>query len=181
MKSIDLHYLCTTIANLAGVPVRIYQNGFQTFYHSLVSLPKDPVTLYEQEILALRTPVGYFITPGFDYYGFAVTGDTTIVIGPARLTPPTEQELRKLAFDLSVEPDAIEKFLSSMKVIINMPLESILQILCMIYHVITGEKISLNDLEITDSVQKKLSAEYLFLLSLTMKVWTGYLKEPERL
>ena len=165
MKSIDLHYLCTTIANLSGVPVRIYQNGFQTFYHSLVSLPKDPVALYEQEILALCAPVGYFITPGFDYYGIASAEGNTIVIGPARLTPPTEQEIRRLAFDLSVEPEQIEDFLSSMKVIINMPLESILQILCMIYYVITGEKIGLNDLEIADSTQKELSEELLNTLT----------------
>ncbi len=48
-----------------------------------------------------------------------------------------------------------------MKVIIHMPLESILQILCTIHYVITGEKIGLNDLSIIDSAQEELSKEIL--------------------
>lgn len=53
----------------------------------------------------------------------------------------------------------MQEFLSSMKVIIHMPLESILQILCTIHYVITGEKIGLNDLSIIDSTQEELSHE----------------------
>ena len=40
-----------------------------------------------------------------------------------------------------------------------MPLESILQILCTIHYVLTGEKIGLNDLSIIDSTQDALSKE----------------------
>ena len=46
-----------------------------------------------------------------------------------------------------------------MKVIIHMPLESILQILCTIHYVITGEKIGLSDLSIVDSTQAAYSNE----------------------
>ncbi len=156
---LDLQYLCTTIGDMAGVPIRIYQNGLLTFYHSIVALPKDPIKLWEAEILSITEPVGYFITSDFDYYGISHHNDQTIIIGPARLSDPSEQYLRKLAFDLSVEPDQMQEFLSSMKVIIHMPLESILQILCTIHYVITGEKIGLNDLSIIDSTQEELSHE----------------------
>ncbi|MBR4981400.1 MAG: helix-turn-helix domain-containing protein [Lachnospiraceae bacterium] len=158
-NKLDLSYLCTTIGNMAGVPIRIYENYRMVFYHSIVSLPKDPVLLYEKELLSLTEPVGYFITPNFDYYGISTHENQTIIIGPARLTTPTDQYLRKLAFDLSVEPEDMQLFLSSMKVIIHMPLESILQILCTIHYVISGNKIGLNELSIIDSTQEELSTE----------------------
>ena len=156
---IDLEHLCTVIGNMAGVPIRIYSDKKLIFYHSYVHLPKDPILLCEDTILNITDPVGYYITPEFDYYGVSHHGNQSIVIGPARQSSASEQHLRKLAFDLSVDPDDLPEFLSSMKVIIHMPLESILQILCTIHYVITGEKIGLNDLSIIDSTQDELSKE----------------------
>ena len=60
--TIDLEYLCTVIGNMAGVPVRIYTNKQLTFYHSFVRLAKDPVLLWEQTLLEIEEPVGYYIT-----------------------------------------------------------------------------------------------------------------------
>ena len=157
--NLDLEYLCTVIGNMAGVPIRIYENNELKFYHSLVYLPKDPASLWGPQLLAITEPVGYFITPEFDYYGISHHEFQTIIIGPARQSAAEEQYLRKLAFDLSVDPDETSTFLSSMKVIIHMPLESILQILCTIHYVITGEKIGLNELSIIDSAQEELSKE----------------------
>lgn len=157
--SIDLEYLCTVIGNMAGVPIRIYTNNILSFYHSYVSLPKDPISLYESEVLKIEDAVGYYITSDFDYYGVSHHGDQSIIIGPARQSPSTEQQLHKMAFDLGVTPDDMQEFISSMKVIIHMPLESILQILCTVHYVITGEKIGLNDLSILDSTQARLSKE----------------------
>lgn len=159
--NLDLEYLCTVIGNMAGVPIRIYTNKKLSFYHSYVHLPKDPIALCEEKLLKIQEPVGYFITPEFDYYGVSNHGNQSIIIGPARQSTPNEQYLHKLAFDLSVEPDDMQEFLSSMKVIIHMPLESILQILCTIHYVITGEKIGLNDLSIIDSTQDSISKELL--------------------
>lgn len=157
--NLDLEYLCTVIGNMAGVPIRIYTDKKLSFYHSYVHLPKDPIQLCEDKLLEIKEPVGYYITPDFDYYGVSHHGTQSIIIGPARQSPSDEQTLRKLAFDLSVDPDDMQEFLSSMKVIIHMPLESILQILCTIHYVITGKKIGLNDLSIIDSTQEAISKE----------------------
>lgn len=157
--SIDLEYLCTIIGNMAGVPIRIYTDNVLSFYHSYVNLPKDPLQLCESMVLEIEDAVGYYITSDFDYYGVSRHGNQRIIIGPARQSPSTEQQLRKMAFDLGVAPDDMQEFLSSMKVIIHMPLESILQILCTIHYVITGQKIGLNDLSIIDSTQDAISKE----------------------
>lgn len=156
---IDLEYLCTVIGNMAGVPIRIYTNEKLSFFHSLVQLPKDPLLLYENDILKIKDAVSYYITSDFDYYGISRHENQCIIIGPARQTAPAEHYLHRLAFQLSVEPDDMQDFLSSMKVIVNMPLESILQILCTVHYVITGEKIGLNDLSIIDSAQNEISKE----------------------
>lgn len=158
-ENLDLQYLCTVIGNMAGVPIRIYEKGQLLLDHSLVYLPKDPAILWKEQLLSITEPVGYFITPDFDYYGISHHEEQTIIIGPARQSVPDEQYLRRIAFELSVEPDEMQDFLSSMKVIIHMPLESILQILCTIHYVISGEKIGLDELSIIDSAQEELSKE----------------------
>ena len=84
MKNIDLIYLCTVIGNLSGIPIRIYENDKQVFYHSLVQLPKDPLTLYFSDIFAVEAHIGYYITPYFHYYGVVNCQPYKLVIGPSR-------------------------------------------------------------------------------------------------
>lgn len=153
MKNIDLSYLCTVIGNLSGVPIRLYRNEALEFYHSLVQLPKDPMGVYRQDIFAVRSHVGYFVTRNFNYYGIVNSGPVKIVIGPTRQTENTTQELRELAFRADVAPEDTDDFVAAMKSIVRMPLESIMQMLCTINHVLNGEKLSLRDIAIYDTDQ----------------------------
>ena len=68
--NLDLEYLCTVIGNMAGVPIRIYTGKKLTFYHSFVYLSKDPICLYENTLLEIEEPVGYYITPDFSKFSF---------------------------------------------------------------------------------------------------------------
>lgn len=94
MECVDLQYLCTTIGNLAGIPIRAFEGGVQTFYYSVVYLPKDPMALCRNEVFAITSHVGYCVTPQFHYYGVVNSGRTRIVVGPTRQVMETEQELR---------------------------------------------------------------------------------------
>lgn len=58
MERVDLQYLCTAIGNLSGIPVRVYENGIQTFYTSMVDLPKDPLTALPGGGLCHHRPCG---------------------------------------------------------------------------------------------------------------------------
>ncbi len=157
MKNLDLQYLCTVIGNLSGVPIRLYDGETLTFSYSLVKLPKDPVELYREDIWRIRESVGYFVTKIFNYYGIINSGSHKIVIGPTRQTGNTDQELRELAFQLGVAPEDTACFVSGMKSIIRMPLESIMQILCTMNYVLNGEKLSLQDIAVFDDQQDILS------------------------
>ena len=159
MENADLNYLCTIIGNLSGVPVRRYEGEQLVFFHSFVSLPKDPVMLYWEEIQKLWAPIGYYITDGFRYYGVISYENQKIVIGPTCQTGSSDQELRELAFRLDVAPEEMEDFIIGMKSIIRMPLESIMQILCAMNYVLTGQKLSLQDIVVFDRQQELLNKE----------------------
>lgn len=154
---IDLIYLCKNIGNLSGIPIRIYQDKKIIFFYSLVNLPKDPVIIYEDEILKISEHIGYFATEHFYYYGIINYGKTKIVVGPTRQLPDTEQELREIAFRADVATDDINAFVINMKSILHMPLESILQMLCTVNYVLNGEKKTLEDISIYDTEQEELN------------------------
>lgn len=82
-----------------------------------------------------------------------------IVIGPTCQTGSSDQELRELAFRLDVVPEEMEDFIIGMKSIIRMPLESIMQILCAMNYVLTGQKLSLQDIVVFDRQQELLNKE----------------------
>ena len=98
MAKLDLQYTCTVMGNLSGIPIRIYKNGKLDFYHSLIALPKDPICVSENDILAVADNVGYFVDENFSYYGIVNSKNQKIVIGPTRQIPLAEQELKELAF-----------------------------------------------------------------------------------
>lgn len=100
MKDLDYIYICTVIGNMSGIPIRLYEDNRLTFYHSFVHLPKDPLTPFENNILAVETHIGYFITPYFHYYGIVNDGKHKIVIGPTIQTANNEQTLKPFLFDL---------------------------------------------------------------------------------
>ena len=159
MENLDLQYLCTVIGNLSGVPIRLYESKTLKFSYSLVKLPKDPVELHREDIWNIQESVGYYVTKIFNYYGIINSDSYKIIIGPTRQTGNTEQELRELAFQLDVAPEDTQDFVTGMKSIIRMPLESIMQILCTMNYVLNGEKLSLQDIAVFDDQQDDLSKD----------------------
>lgn len=157
MKIEDVQYLCTTIGNLAGIPVRIYKNNRQIFYYSLVNLPKDPIVPHEDKILKIPDHIGYFITPRFHYYGVVNSGKYKIVLGPSRQWTANKTDLNELAFECDVPKDETENFIAAMESLVAMPLNSVLQTLCSMNFVLNGEKLSIADITIYDEEQIKLS------------------------
>lgn len=155
---LDLEYLCTTIGNFAYIPIRIYVREKQTFYHSLITLPKDPITPYLSEIFQIRDTIGYYVTDQFYYYAVVNHGDVSIVVGPTRHVPATQQQLRHLGFMLNVDEDDLSSFVQGMQHIMAMPLESVMQMMCTINYVLNGEKKTLRDITIVEEQQQSISS-----------------------
>ena len=158
MKKIDLEYLCHAIGNLSGIPIRIYKSGALKYYYSVVSLPKDPILPYTEKVLDIKENIGYFTTPYFNYYGIVNSNHGTVVIGPSRQTPMSERDMRALAFECGLETARIDEFISAMKALTEMPLSSIIQILCTVNYVLNGEKLCLEDVTICDLEQSGIDS-----------------------
>ena len=128
MQNIDYNYLCGVIGNLSGIPVRVFYEETRIFYHSIADLPVDPLEAFRSEVLSVNSHIGYYITPYFHYYGIVNSGKHKIVLGPSIQTKNSDQILKELAFRCGVAAADTDAFLSGMKSITPMPLESILQI-----------------------------------------------------
>ena len=159
MEKIDLEYICRSIGNLSGIPIRIYKDHTLAYYYSVADLPADPIAPYIDKVLQIEEHVGYFTTPYFNYYGIVNSEYGTIVMGPSRQTPMSEKDMRSLAFECGVDSAHTDEFISAMKVIIQMPLGSIIQIVCAINYVLNGEKMSLEDVSIFDIEQANIESE----------------------
>ena len=150
MDRADLEYLCKVIGNLAGIPIRIYENKSPVFFYSVTSFPSDPIKPYVDRVFLISESIGYFITPYFNYYGVVRSENKTIVIGPSRQTSMSERDIRELALACDVAAEDINDFSAAMRTIIEMPLGSILQILCTMNFVLNGEKLSMDAAKIYD-------------------------------
>lgn len=159
MENIDLQYLCTVVGNLTGIPTRLYEGDSLIYFRSFVSLPKDPLELYREDIWKIQDHIGYYVTRIFNYYGIVNCGSKKIIIGPTRQTSTSDQELRDLAFQLDVSVDDTQNFVDGMKSIIRMPLESIMQILCTLNYVLNEEKLSLQDIAVFDDQKPELAQD----------------------
>ena len=146
MKKDDLTYVCAMVGNLSGLPVRLFDGDKQLFQISMAPLPRDPYLLVKPEITFVDRHVGFYVSKRFFTYGVVNSGKYRIVMGPSRQAPPQEQELREIAFELDVPLDDLTEFISGMKQITRLPLESLVQMLCFLNFVVNGEKLRLNDL-----------------------------------
>ena len=155
----DLKYICTNLGNLSGLPVRLYKKEEQIFYYSIVRLLKDPFEIAKPAAFKLNDDVCYYQSPYYYYFGIINFDDIKVVVGPTRQLPITDQELKSIAFSLGLPIATTDEFINQMKSLVNMPLMSLLQIVCMIYFSFTGKKKSLESIAIHEDEQTILKDE----------------------
>ena len=81
------------------------------------------------------------------------------MIGPTSQIMAGDQALRELAFQLDVPKEEIPDFVSGIHVIVPMPAESLLQMLCAVNHLLNdGEMLELSDIAIYDEEQEALKS-----------------------
>ena len=155
----DLKYVCTNLGNLSGIPVRLFDNEKEIFYYSLVKLFKDPFDIAKEAAFKLKEDVCYYQTPYYYYFGIINIDNLKIVVGPTRQLPISKQELKSIAFSLGIPISSSDEFIAQMESLVSLPLMSLLQILCMIYFSITGEKKSLENVTIHEKEQTIIKDE----------------------
>ena len=149
--SIDIKYLCHKMSDMSGLPIRIFENSELKKIYCVIPLIKDPAIRFQNELLNRTENVSYFITQESDYYGIINSGQLKIIIGPSRQNLHSEQELKDLAFDLNISAKDYESFSMAMKAIVPMPLDSVLQMMCTLNHVLNKEKLNVSDFQIKET------------------------------
>lgn len=159
MSAVDYRYLGKSMSNLSGIPVRVFEGEAELCKFFPTKLPKDPMELYRDDIFAISEHVGYYATPLFHYYGVLNVGTHKIVVGPTSQIMANEQQLRELAFRLDVPKEEVSSFLEGMNAILHLPVETILQMLCTMNHLLNhGEKLKIKDLAIHEQEQAVIKA-----------------------
>lgn len=156
MSAIDLNYTCRMLAGLSGMPVRLYHHDVRTGFFSPVRLPADPLILCEKEILKTEEQIGYYVTPEFLFYGYVRSKEDLLILGPTYQVLPSEALLRRIAFSADLSNDEASELVRSFRLIVSMPLESLLMVLCMISHILNGTKTELKEITIHESEQKEI-------------------------
>ncbi len=155
--TVNCEYLARSMSQLSGVPVRIYRSGEQIAGSFPVPLPRDPLSVCREEVMAITEHVGYYATELFHYYGVLNAGELRLVIGPTAQIMADEQKLRELAFRADVPKDEVQAFVDGMKAIVRLPVETVLQTLCTVNHFLNeGETLQLSDLAIHEAEQAEI-------------------------
>ncbi|MBR4422395.1 MAG: hypothetical protein IKS69_07670, partial [Erysipelotrichaceae bacterium] len=149
--TIDIEYLCQKMSDMSGLPIRIFENSELKKIYCVVPLIVDPLILFQDELMGRTQHVSYYISSDSDYYGIICSDPLKIIIGPSRQNQRDRQELKDLAFHLNVPARNYESFALSMKAIVPMPLDSVIQMMCTLNHVLNGEKLNVSDFQIKET------------------------------
>lgn len=155
----DIKYICTNLGNLAGVPVRIYENYKEIFYYSVINLVKDPFLLVKEKALKLNDEVSYYQDSYYYYYGLINYKKYKIVVGPTRQIPISKQDLKAISFSLDINKTITDEFISEMEAIISLPLMTLIQILCMVNFALSGNKKKIEDIVVHEEKQNIIKNE----------------------
>ena len=154
MNHVNYEYLARSMERLSGIPVRVYEGETELFRFFPAPLPRDPMELCRKELFAVRSHVGYFCTSVlFHCYGVLNAGNKRMIVGPTSQITADEQQLRELAFRLDVPQDEVSAFTDGMRAIVPLSTEMILQMLCTVNHLLSGEALELSDVAIYDDEQ----------------------------
>ncbi len=152
---LDYEYLARSMVRLSGIPVRVFEGQTLLCAFYPAPLPKDPMELYRTEIFSIESHVGYYTSPLFHCYGVLNAGGRRFVLGPSSQIMANDQQLRELAFRLDVPKEEAEAFAEGMRMILPLPAETLLQMLCTMNHLLNdGERLELSDVTIVDDEQK---------------------------
>lgn len=166
MKLDDILYACNCITGISAIPARVYHNNSLKQSFGIANMLVDPITPYEDILLANNEPVSYYCTSFYQFYGTIRHKDFTIIFGPVGQVEYTQQEKRDYAFALGLSPIEFDHVLSAMRQIPAFTLENFLHFLLLlnnfyfngerkdITEIVTCQQIDEDNIIITKSQEK---------------------------
>ena len=140
MKLTDIKYTCQCFAGISAIPIRIYGKTGRIQSYALENLLVDPITPYEDLLLAHQDTISYYSTPFHQYYGVIKHKSYTVIFGPVGSTIYTQQEKRDYAFALDLSPIDFDPLLETMRQIPPFNLDNFLHLLLLMNYYFNGIK-----------------------------------------
>ncbi len=149
---LDYEYMALTLANLSGIPVRLYKGEkFVALFHSTKFKP-DLAILEEPNIFKSTAGVSYYMTDEFLFYGlFRLKSDNvSMVLGPVAQIPVDRARAGRILLSIGEPTSRAGELQSYLRSIPQYQLRNFLQILCAFSYFLNGEKLSVGDILIKD-------------------------------
>ena len=146
MKDKDFLYICQRVSLISFLPIRLYKEGKLIELFSQISFPIDPGYPYLTQFLSIDQNVGYLITPFDQYYGIINSSGYRIVIGPTHQVKLDYRKAREQPAQLDIKPPERQNYIRLLNSLPTMPLETFLNIICIVNYVINEDKYEISDL-----------------------------------
>ena len=155
----QLIYISRQFSNMFGIPVRLYLNYELIYSFFPVELSVDPVSLCEDGIFCQNDEIGYYIYSNLYYYGIVKHGYYQFVAGPVSEINLTDYELKKLGLVLDIGADDLDSFVSSMKSLSGIHLDTMLQAIILYNFTVNHTMYDISDLRIEKNEQNNIASE----------------------
>ena len=156
MKEIDkndLIYIVSSTSNIAGIPVRIYENGGQIFSNVSLFLQGDPFPLENTQIPS--NEIGLIEGRFKCNYGYINQDVFTIVFGPTREVPFTKKEIDEITVALNIALQEYSRFIDGLRTLGSIAPYELMQVLTLVLFSTTGKKLSATDVFVKQSTQNE--------------------------
>lgn len=158
----DYEYMALSLANLSGLPVRLYKNGkLCKLYHHTIFKP-DPAAQEEKEIFKNKASVSYYMTDTLLFYGLFrdTKTEACLLVGPVPAVRFSRNAVNRILRSMGEPLSRCQELMDYLHALPSYPLNNFMQILCTINYFINGEKINVSDL-LLGQPAKDLSREIL--------------------
>lgn len=138
MTQEELIYFSRQFANMFGIPVRLYDQKEKIYFYTPVNIEVDPIVLCEKEIQKKIEEISYYVYQDFWYYGIVSHGVYQFVAGPVSELKLADGELKKLGFLLEIQADNLELFISEIKALSGVHLDTLIQAIILYNFTVTA-------------------------------------------
>lgn len=158
IKQEELMYLSRQFANMFAFPVRLYHKKDKIYFYSPVNITVDPIDLCLNKIFEKNDEVSYYVYESFWYYGIVNYHSYKFVAGPVSEVKVPDNDLKKLGFLLNIDKDDIFLFISEMKSLSGIHLDTIIQSVILYNFSVNRTIYDISDIRIKDSEQNNISS-----------------------
>lgn len=154
----DLIYLSRQFANMFAFPVRLYKNKNKIYFYSPVNISVDPADLCINRIIEKNEKVSYYVYDSFWYYGIVNYKSYKFVAGPVSEVKVSDADIKKLGFLLDIDKNDIPLFVSEMKSLFGIHLDTMIQSIILYNFSVNRTLYDISDIRIKNSEQNNISS-----------------------